>query len=54
MCCISRGKRYRDRIDKFYKEMLKKDLPIYMIPTEYIKTNAIPLIQMGKRIFIKF
>ena len=42
-------KRYRDRIDKFYKEMLKKDLPIYMIPTEYIKTNAIPLNSNGKK-----
>ena len=42
-------KRYRDRIDKFYKEMLKKDLPIYMIPSEYIKTNAIPLNSNGKK-----
>ena len=45
---------YRDRQDRFYKEMLQKELPLYMIPKGYIKMKTIPLNSNGKRIFIKF
>ena len=40
---------YRDRQDRFYKEMLQKELPLYMIPKGYIKMKTIPLNSNGKK-----
>lgn len=42
-------KEYRERKSGFYREILKKKLPIYMIPIEYIKVKDIPLNMNGKR-----
>lgn len=42
-------KEYYEREIGFYREALKEKLPSYMIPSEYIKIEAIPLTANGKK-----
>lgn len=42
-------KEYYERKNGFYREMLKEKLPVYMIPTDYIKVADVPLNMNGKR-----
>lgn len=39
----------QEREKSFYREILKEKLPSYMIPSEYIKVEAIPLNTNGKK-----
>lgn len=43
------GNKYYGRESEFYKKMLAKKLPVYMIPTEYLKVKDIPLNMNGKK-----
>ena len=46
---MTENDKYHYRNAEFYKEALRAHLPSYMIPSEYVKLESIPLTENGKR-----